>query len=276
MYRKIFFSLLLAGAASLGAQQFASTPPKSGTVAASTGTLPSDPAKLVNAVNASYYHPNDLSSLDCDVSIDWPAFLSARKMTPAADRLAAMQGLKMHSRALRGKPPEITFDWAAGPLDTKEQIEDGMRQMIGGYYQMYWSLFASSLMGGPAEIQKFEPLPDGTGKIYTSSQGTNVVFTINGEGMPTHYVLDSAEMKGTMDLQYTPSPHPAPGDLHRISGIYVDEQIGSSAMKVNVSVDYQAVDTFYVPRKATFELVGAYSIKLTFSGCSASRSVIAP
>jgi hypothetical protein len=275
MFRKIFLSLLLAEAALLCAQQQATISPQNQS-AASTGALPADPATLVTVVNASYYHPNDLSSIECDVSIDWPAFLSALKTTPAADRLAAMQGLKMHSRALRGKPPEVTFDWAGGPLDTKDQIEAGMRQTIGGFYQMYWSLFASSLLGSPAEIQKFELQPDGTAKIYTSSQGISVVFTVDKEGLPIHYLLDSAEMKGTMDLQYTPSPHPAPGDLHRISGINVDEQMGSSTMKVNISLDYQAVNTFYVPQHATFDLVGAYSIKLTFSGCSASRSVIAP
>lgn len=275
MFRKILLSLLLIEATLLGAQQLASTPTKNGP-AASTGILPADPAKLVTVVNGSYYHPDNLSSLACDVSIDWPAFFSALKQNPAADRLAVLQGLKIHSRSLRGKTPEITFDWTAGPLGSKEQMEDGIRQMVGGFYQMYWPLIASSLMGSPAEIQKFESLPDGTAKIYTSSQGTSLVITIDREGTPMHYVLDSPAMKGTIDMQYIPSPQPVQGDRGRISGINVSQQIGTSAMNVNVSLDYQAVDEFYVPKNISFDLIGAYSIKMVFSGCLASRGAIAP
>jgi hypothetical protein len=270
MSRKIFLSLVLAGAALLSAQELATTPPKNGSTAVSTSTLPTDPVKLAAAVNASYYHPDELSSIGCTVSVDWPSFFGALKVNPAADRLAALQGLKIHSRAVRGKTPEVTFDWAGGPLDTKEQLEGGMRQTMGGFYQMYWSLFASSLIRA-AEVTKVEPLPDGSEKIYASSQGISVVITADQDGTPTHYVLDSSAMKGTMDLHYVLSPNPVPGDDRRISDMHAIDQFGASTMNVELSTDYQTVDGFYVPKNVTFNIVGAYSFKMEFSGCSVSK-----
>jgi hypothetical protein len=85
------------------------------------------------AIRDSYYHPDAISGLDCTISVDWPAFFSALKMTPAADRLKAIQGLKIRSRATREKKPEVTFEWADGSLDNKEQFEDGLKQMVEGF-----------------------------------------------------------------------------------------------------------------------------------------------
>ena len=134
------------------------------------GTLPYDPAKFAQAVGGSYYHPDQLTGLNCDISIDWQKLFDALKQTPSPDRLKTLQGLKVTSRATRGKVTELAFDWTSGPLDSKERMEDALKQMVGGFYQMYWSMMTSTPIEKPSELQKIEPQPDGGVIAYLSSQ----------------------------------------------------------------------------------------------------------
>ena len=274
MLRLLLISLLVFGANLLAAQEGAITSPKSETTAPSAGTLAYDPAKLAAAIRDSYYHPDALSGLDCSISVDWPAFFGALKLNLAADRLKAIQGLKIRSQAARDTKPEVTFEWTGGSLDNKEQFEDGLRQTLGGFYQVYWSMVASSPISNAAELSKIEPLPSGEVKVYISSQNVKVVITADKERTPTHYTLDSPAMNGAIDLQYAASPHPVPVDLRRISRMDMSEQIGNSTMNVKLSLDYQTVESFYVPRHVSYDIVGAYSLSMDFSGCSVSKGAI--
>ncbi len=259
MTSSLLILLLVLGADLLVAQQPATTSPKSETTRLTAGTLSSDPATVAAAIRNSYYHPDELSGFDCSVSLDWPVFFSALKLNPAADRLKAIQGLKIRSRAVRGKKPEITFEWAGGSLDTKEQLEGGLKQMLEGFYQIYWPMVASSPISNAADLSKIEPLPDGGIKAYTSSQNVNLVIITDMEGTAAHYTMNSPPMNGTIDLHYIPSPKQIPGDLRRISSMDLSEQIGTSALNVKLSLDYQAVDGVYIPSHVSFALVGAYS-----------------
>jgi hypothetical protein len=274
MPRLLLISLLVLSAKLLVAQQPA-TSPESQTSRPTAGTLPYDPAVVAAAINDSYYHPDAISGLDCTISVDWPTFFSALKVNLAADRLKAIQGLKIRSQAKREKKPEVSFEWADGSLDNKEQFEDGLKQMVEGFYQMYWSMVASSPIGNASEIAKIEPLPNGGTKVYSSSQNSKVVITVDKENTPTHYTFDSPAMNGAIDLHYVPSPKPVPGDLRRISSIDVTDHIGSSTINVELSLDYQVVDGFYIPRHVSDNLAGAYSLSMDFSGCSVSKGAIA-
>jgi hypothetical protein len=253
------------------AQQVATTAGSSKTVKAPAAALPADTAKLVETIRGSYYHPDTMSTLDCDVSVDWPAFFSSLKTELPADRMKTIQGLKIRARASRGKITDLTFDWSGGPLDNKDQFENGLKQMIGGFYQIYWNVVSSSLIGTAAELNKIEPMPDGGTKVYTSSSNMSLIITVDKSDTPTHFVLDSPALKGKIDARYLPSPNPTPGDLRRISGMDLTEQIGTSTINLGLGLDYQTVDEFYVPRHVSFDISGAYSLKMELSSCSASR-----
>jgi hypothetical protein len=147
--------------------------------------------------------------------------------------------------------------------------------MLGGFYQAYWSLVASPPIGSAAEISKIEPLPDGGAKVYTSSQSSSVVITVDKENVPTHYKLETPALNGSVDLRYLPAPKPIPGDLRRISNMDVSEQIGTSIINIKLNLDYQAVDGFYIPAHISYDVGGAYSMSLEFSGCSASKRAAA-
>jgi hypothetical protein len=269
----IFFFALCA--TSLSAQQAVEAATVSGTVVFPVQNLPYDPAKVALAVDASFYHPDDLTSLDCTLSIDWPAFFNALKMVAPADRLKVLAGLKIKSRAVRAKVPEFTFDWTSGTLDTSEQFVSSFKQKMGGFYQMYWPMIAAAPIKKAAEISKIEPLPNGSAKVYSSSQNVTVVMTIDGDSLPTHYSVESPVMKGTIDPHYVASPQPISGDLRRISSMDMTQQIGTSTMNIKLNLDYQEVDGFYVPEHVTFDLVGAYSIAVDFSACAISKVVAA-
>jgi hypothetical protein len=232
-----------------------------------------DAAKVAAAIRASYYHPDELSGLDCDVSVDWEKLFTGMKVTVPPERLRIIQAVKVRSRATRGKRTEVDFNWSGETLDTKDQVEDGFRQMLGGFYQMYWSMLSSSLVGNGGEITKIESTEGGGSKASFTSPNMNMILMLDKEDIPTHYDLDGPLMKGTIDVHYVRSPAPAPGDLRRISGLDVSQQIGTSAMNVQVSLDYQSVGGFQIPQNVLFKLVGAYSLELGFSSCTVSQEV---
>jgi len=227
------------------------------------------------AIRDSYYHPDEMHGLDCAISVDWRAFFSALKLNPAADRLKAIQNLKIRSQAVREKKPEVTFEWAGGSLDTKEQLENGLKETLDGFYQVYWSMVASSPIGSAADLVKIEPLPDGGVKAYFSSQNANLVISTDKDRTPTHFTMDSPAMNGTIDLHYVSSPKPVPGDLRRISSMDLTEQIGNSTINAKLSLDYQAVGGFYIPRHVSYNVGGALPLSMDFSGCSVSKGATA-
>lgn len=273
MPTRFLIFLLVCCASALGAQQPNRAPNDPGKGAATAQNASYDKAKMAVAIRDSYYHPDDLTSLDCAVSIDWAGFFSAMKLTLPADRMKVIEGLKIRSRAVRSKTPEFTFDWTTGPLDSSEQFVSGLKQMMGGFYQAYWPMIAGSPVKDATDISKVEPLPNGAAKVYSSAGDTKVVMTVDGESTPTHFTMESPAMNGTIDPHYVASPKPIPGDLRRISGLDVTEQIGTSTMSVKLTLDYQEVDGFYVPKHVAFDIAGAYSLPLEFSSCSASKDL---
>ena len=273
MLRRILaLSLLSLGAASLIAQQPAVSAPTPDGLKPSS-TFPLDPAKYASLVRDSYYHPNQLSGLNCNVSVDWAALFASLKTSVPPERLKAVQGLVAHVQSSPSKIPTITFDWTAGVINEKDQMESSIRQMVSGFYQMYWSMFADSPLKSGTEIKKVEPQPDGGHILYTETANSTTNITLDKNNVPVHYTFSAPTMSGTIDPTYTPSPNPVPGDLRRLTGIKVSNHVGTSTMDVDVTLDYQSVGGFYVPQHATFAVGGAYSLKMEFAGCAVSKEI---
>lgn len=268
MLARLIVSQAVLAAALLAAQQPAAPAQNAAAAAAPAQKLSSDPAKLTNEVLGSYYHPDDLPGLDCDVAPDWQQFFSSAKLTVPPDRMQAVQALKIHVRAIRGETPVITFNWSEVRIATADQVEAGMRQSIDGFFQMYWPMFASPIIKNAGEISRIEPQPDGSTKLYASDPNNRTIITVGTDGTPTEFTFATAAMSGTIDSHYVPSPHPAAGDLRRLSSIDVDDHIGASSMKVTVSLDYQPLDTYFVPKHVAFNVIGAYTLAMEYSGCS--------
>lgn len=256
------------GLALLAPHQAAAHPPSKMGAVIAVQRLPANRTKLLTKIQGSYYHADKLPGLDCDMSVDWPASLSSAKLTVPPARMQALQALKVHVRALRGKQPDIAFDWTEVRIATADQVEAGMRQSIDSFFQMYWSMLASPIISSADQISKIEPQPDGSAKIIAAGPNSHTVISVGRNGVPTQYTFRTPVLSGTISPHYIPSPHPVAGDLRRISSVDVDDQIGVSSMKVSVSLTYQPVSTFFVPRRVTFDVVGAYALTMNYSSCS--------
>jgi hypothetical protein len=242
-------------------------------------SLPFDPQKLAASINGSFYRPDQLSGLQCAVSVDWAGFYNGLKIKVPEARLHAIDGVQIHYTAIRNKTPDVTFNWVNGEPDTRDQLEGGIKQIVGGFYQTYWPLMASPPITKAAEIQRIEPQADGTKKIYESDANNKVVIDLDKNDTPTHYAFDTPAFKGAFDLQFVDSPEPTANDLRRISQLHLVTNIGASSLNVQVDLDYQPVEGYVVPRHVTYNVVGAYSISMEFIGCSAIKApafVISP
>jgi hypothetical protein len=268
MLGKLALIQALLGVALLGAQQPAA-PSKRGSEGSSADkNLTADAEKLTAKVLASYYHPDKLTGLECNVTPDWKTFFASADVAVPLESMKAIAGLKVHVRSLRDQTPEFTFNWAAGEPANVGQIESSLKQMIGGFYDMYWPLFASPPIQYAATISRIEPQPNGKTKIYESDPNAFVVMTVDKDGAPTHYVMQSPAMTGDVDPQYTTTPHPIRGDRRRITSVEATQRAGASTIQVQVGVDYQRLDGYFVPRHVSYGRVGAYTMTMEFSGCT--------
>src|SRR5581483_1061743 len=154
----------------------------SGLVIRAQSTASQDPAKVFEAIKGSYYHPDALPGLDCDVTIDWPAFL--QQLKAPAEGAKAFEGLKMRSHALRDQTATVDFNWNGSAPAGSDQIQGGMRQMIGGFYQMYWPMIAKAPLQKASEISRLEPQTDGTLKVFTGKEGSSVILDLNKDMTP--------------------------------------------------------------------------------------------
>lgn len=53
-----------------------------------------------------------------------------------------------------------------------------------------------------------------------------------------------------------------------MSGAHILANIGASSFNVEIRMDYQKVDGFFVPQHVTYDIVGAYAVSVEFIGCS--------
>lgn len=268
MLGKVALIQALLGSALLGAQQPGAPPQNAPGSGPPGATLSAQAEKLTAKVLESYYHPDNLPGLECDVALDWPAFFASANVAAPSDSMRAIEALKVHVRELRGQTPSLAFDWTQGRSPNASQIEASLKQMIGGFYDVYWPLFASPAIQYTAVISKIDPQPDGTTKIYESDANAYVVMTVDKHGTPTSYMMQSPAMSGDVEPHYTPTPHQSRGDQRRITSVDVSRQTGSSILKIQVKVDYQPVENYFVPMHVSYRRVGAYTLTMEFSGCS--------
>jgi hypothetical protein len=234
--------------------------------------LPIDPDKLADAVRESYYHPDNLSVLECNVSFDWSGVLRALHIDDLEpEQGKVIDGLKVRTRAVRNAAPETTLTWSGGNPPDKDRIETGIRQTISSFYQIYWQMMASPSLPLNASFAKVEPLDDGTVKAHVTQSVGSVEFTIDKDRVPIHYAIEFPAMNAMIDAHYTPSPKPVTGDLRRLTELDVSQQKDATTRKYEAILDYQPVGEFFVPQHVTFNVVGEFSVGMDFSGCSATK-----
>lgn len=284
MVGKLALAQVALGATMLAAQQPAAPPPAGPAAGAPPQRNDQGPAKppqkfsedakkLSDKILGSYYHPDNLSGLECNVTSNWPEFFKSNNMMVTQDQAQALEALNIHVRAVRDEAPQIRFDWTRGKIPGADKVEALLRRTITQFYQVYWTMLASPAVKYAAVISKIEPQPDGSTKVYESDPNAYVVMTVARDGTPTHYVMQSPGVNGVVDTQYQRSPHPRAGDRRRISQVEVSERSGAASMNIRVGVDYQPLRDYFVPKNVSFTQIGAYTVTMQFSGCVAESAV---
>jgi hypothetical protein len=100
-----------------------------------------------------------------------------------------------------------------------------------------------------------------------------VSLKANNDHLPVRYNVETSVMKAVMEPSYTPSPNPIPGDRNRLTGLKATEQFGNSTINLVVSLDYQSMGGFNIPRKVTFGIGPSLSVPMEFSTCTVSKTV---
>ena len=233
--------------------------------------LPIDQKKLAAAIDDSFYHPDQLSAVKCAAVFDWSSFFTALKVKVPEERMHSIDGLQIHFTAVRGKRPDVKFNWVDGRPEGADQLEDGIQKIISGFYQMYWPLMAVNLVPDSSQLQRIEPQIDGTVKLFESDANNKVEIDLNKDSLPAHWAFESPGVNGTFDFEFADSPQKIPGDLRRISNLRVITHTGTNTMNVQIKLDYQSIDGFNIPQHIAYDIGGAYSIAVEFIGCSASK-----
>lgn len=223
---------------------------------------------LAREVDASYYHPDALRGIACNVVVDFESLL---KPVQSSSETAKFDGVAITVAARRGQSPTIDVSWPNPAPAGKDPIESGVKQMLGGFFQIYWQFAGSSLAPRPGEKFETEPLPSG-GRIFRS-RGRNEEFTlaVDREETPTEGVLDGTALKARFRFHFSPPPHPIPGDLRRLTSLEFAEQVGTTTVNGSISMDYQTVDGLHIPQHVSFGIGGAYSVDLEFQQCTVTK-----
>ena len=266
--RHFFAVVLLVGAGRLLGQQHSGN---SQSIVLSGAPRVSAPesGNLARDIGASYYHPDALTGMACRVAIDFDSLI--QQIRPSASGAAKLGDVGISVVAMRGQMAKTEIVWSgAGPV-TKDQIEAGVKQMLGGFFQTYWQLAASSMAPGPGEKFEAESITDGGHILHSHGPGENLTLQVDSENIPTEGFIDATALKARFRFHFMPSPNPVAGDLRRLTAMEFAEQIGTTNMNGNISMDYQTVEGFHIPRHVTFGVGGAFSLDMEFQDCSVSR-----
>lgn len=95
---------------------------------------------------------------------------------------------------------------------------------------------------------------------------------IDQDDVPGKLSVDTPAMKATMEFHFAPPQYPKPGDLRRLTCLDFTQQVGTASINGRVSLDYQDVGGFNVPRHLSLGIGGAYAIPVEFIDCSLSKA----
>ncbi|HYA17237.1 MAG TPA: hypothetical protein VEF06_07215 [Bryobacteraceae bacterium] len=224
---------------------------------------------VLRQLDASYYHPDNLASIECNVGLDFSSVIAA--LGGNADAAKSLSGISIKVKAARGEITKLEVSWPPDTKLNKEQMQQSLQQMVGGFFQMYWSVFAASIVTPPADAVSIEPRAGGGYTMHQRSNNMDTLASLDQDFLPNQLELHSAVMNGTMDFHFSASENPQPGDLRRITGLDVSQQVASSSMQIKIDLDYQRVDGLAIPHRVSMGLGRGMTVGMELTGCSVSR-----
>ena len=247
--------LVMIGASLLSAQQ-----------------TPVDAVKLAADIGASYYHPDGIPGLDCGATVDYGSVFKQLGQTPPDELRKQLAGITIKVHAMADRAPQIDIAWPDGAPANQANIESSLKQTIGGFFQMYWPFLGSSIVGGKKENLHIETREEGGYVWHDGSQRMSMTLEIDKDKVPGKLSVDTPSMKVMVEFHFAPPQDPKPGDLRRLTFLDFTEQVGTTNINGRLSLDYQDVGGFNVPRHLSLGIGGAYAVPVEFINCSLSKA----
>lgn len=234
-------------------------------------------AARLSAARAQYYTPtaNGLNSFHCNVSIDWKDLLTrfgGKEVPDNAPYLLYLKSVHLSvSDDLQGKgglewtepgpPPE-------GTADGEGKMRDGMKQMVGGFFQS-WNAYMNGSMV-PVADPASTVTPDGDGlHLHAVSEGV----TLDEHFDKTNTLDLTHVVTPAMDVTAYPTYSSTPDGLIVTSiRSIVKQPPTATPTEITMSTTYATVATFQIPATMRFEIKNVGTFLFALSGCTVKNS----
>lgn len=218
--------------------------------------------KLMEKARSAYLTGPVPSSISCGVTVDWDGFFQRMKIEQTdamKERVAKLKEIKINVMTRDADHTEVKIDTDNAP----NQLTEGLRQQLHGFFQMYWSeAYGRLLVVKPGD--HFE--------LTTRSEGY-LLKTLNGSAkvaieMDKSYLITRTSFE-TPQMSAVATPGFAKGEdgLLRLRSLDQTIDMGATKMVVNIGLDYQRVGVYDIPQHLSMSLPGSFSFEYTLSGC---------
>lgn len=247
------------------AVMFAITP-AAGQTPAQSAAKPLDKKTVLEKALHTYYdlETQGLKSFQCTVLPDWKKFMDAAAQKPATGedpRLALLLPVQYSVAVDNQGDPKITPILTTGgvPDPSVQGVIDGAQRTLLGFFQSWNSMVFTSLFSPPEEDgYTLLEQPDGY-KLTEISGELNIEILL------------------TKDFVFTTMKSTAPGVVILVKPQFtktdkgllmtsMDDDINNGSQKVNVQIQYQAVEGLQLPSKVSYVATfSGQTIPLEFS-----------
>jgi len=229
--------------------------PAAGQTPAQSAAKPLDKKAILEKALETYYilENQGLKSFQCVVQPDWKKFMdmAAQKPTAGEDPRLTLLNPVQYSVAVddQGDPKITPFLTTGGAPDPSvDQIVAGAQRTILGFFQSWNSMVLSSLFS-PSEEDSYTLLDQPEGYKLTEKTGElNIEIVLTKDFVLTTMRTTAPGVVILIKPKYTKIEK----GLLLMTGM--DDDINNGSQKVSVQIQYQAVEGFQLPGKASYQV----------------------
>ena len=237
------------------------------------------PARLL-AARKLYYTPTNsgLRSFHCGVYVDWKAMLTRFSGGAVADDnpfLVYLNSVQMSvDDTLDGDGKLTWVDTTSPPVSlqkSRDQMHDGIIQMIGGFYQS-WNQFVNGGMV-PAPDTSTTETPTDDGGVHMHGKDATTIFDEDFDRnmllISAHVLITDADPSKNLDNTAYPT-YEASTDGLRVNRVrnVLHQPPSAPSSEVSMAVTYMPVGTYQLPATLAVTLVGTGEFDFSFNNCT--------
>jgi hypothetical protein len=242
------------------------------TAPAQQGPQLNAPARLL-AARKLYYTPTakGLTHFRCNASVDWKAMLTRFSGSPVADNnpfLVYLNSVQFSVKDTLAGDGSLTWtDTTTPPADlqkSRDQMHDGLIQMIGGFYQSWNQFVNGGMVPAPDTSTTETDNPDGG--LHMHGKDATTVFD---EDFDRNMLLISAHVvMPSLDNTAYPT-FEASTDGLRVNKVrnVLHQPPTAPAQEVTMAVTYMPVGAFQLPATLAVTLQGVGEFDFSFNSC---------